>query len=35
MSFGSFIGMITGSPYKFAISYSLGNIITIMGYYNY
>jgi hypothetical protein len=28
---GSIFGIITGSPQKFAISYSLGNILSILG----
>mmetsp|Transcript_16160 Transcript_16160/g.2254 ORF Transcript_16160/g.2254 Transcript_16160/m.2254 type:complete len:83 (-) Transcript_16160:121-369(-) len=31
MSFGAIIGLLTGSPAKFAISYSLGNILSLFG----
>lgn len=31
MSFGSAFGIMTGSPEKFAISYSLGNFLTLLG----
>lgn len=32
LSFGSFIGVVTGNPTKFAIIYSLGNILSLVGY---
>ena len=32
MSFGSFLSLATGSPYKFAIIYSMGNVIALTGY---
>lgn len=32
LSFGSFIGVVTGNPTKFAIIYSLGNILSLIGY---
>ena len=32
MSFGSFAGILIGRPERFAISFTLGNIINIIGY---
>ena len=32
LSFGSFIGVVTGNPTKFVIIYSLGNILSLIGY---
>lgn len=32
MSFGSFLSAVAGSPFKFAILYSLGNIVALVGY---
>jgi hypothetical protein len=32
LSFGSFIGLAKGSPFKFAIIYSFGNVIALIGY---
>ena len=31
ISLGSFLGVATGKPEKFAIMYSLGNVIALMG----
>ncbi|CAD8116103.1 unnamed protein product [Paramecium primaurelia] len=31
LSFGSFIGILGGSPNKFALTYSLGNILALFG----
>jgi hypothetical protein len=32
MSFGSFLSAVAGSPFKFALLYSSGNIIALVGY---
>ena len=32
LSFGSFLSLATGSPAKFAIMYSLGNIVALAAY---
>ena len=31
LSWGSLIGLVTGSPTRFALSYTLGNILAIVG----
>lgn len=33
LSFGSFLSLATGSPFKFALIYSFGNIIALIGYW--
>jgi hypothetical protein len=33
LSFGAFLGVLTGSPAKFAIIYSVGNILSLVGYF--
>lgn len=33
MSFASILGVVTGSPNKFAIFFTIGNIITILAYF--
>lgn len=30
MSFASIMGIVTGTPYKFGICFTIGNVITIM-----
>lgn len=32
LSFGSIFGVFVGSPTRFALSYSLGNILSLLGF---
>ena len=34
MSFGSFGGILIGKPERFALTFTLGNIVSILGYFS-